>query len=94
MSANIHNLMANRTSEKKFVQLALSWPTASVPNAEHDEEYPVRCSLTHEEMGQMIGASRETITRIIANLKKKQVVRVEGSRMIFKSKQVLEGMIA
>jgi CRP-like cAMP-binding protein len=34
--------------------------------------------MTHEEMAQRIGASRETVTRLLSDLKKKQLIRSEG----------------
>ena len=33
-------------------------------------------TLTHEEIAQMIGASRETVTRLVADFKKKQVLQI------------------
>ena len=39
-------------------------------------------TLTHEEIGQMIGASRETVTRLFADFKKKQLLRIKGSTLI------------
>jgi DNA-binding GntR family transcriptional regulator len=33
--------------------------------------------LTHEELGQMIGVSRETVTRTLNALKREQVIRTK-----------------
>ena len=56
---------------------------------------PVRTTLTltHEEMAEMIGASRETVTRLFARFKKKQLIEVHGSTLIIKSKAGLEKIV-
>ncbi len=50
----------------------------------HKEEGEVRLTLTltHEEIAQMIGASRETVTRLFSDFKKKQLLQVKGSSLV------------
>jgi hypothetical protein len=38
--------------------------------------------MTHEEIAQMIGSSRETVTRLLSELKKKELIRLEGSTLV------------
>jgi CRP/FNR family cyclic AMP-dependent transcriptional regulator len=52
----------------------------------------VRSGLTHEEMAQMIGASRETVTRLLSDLKKKQLIRLEGSTLVIRNRTALEAL--
>ena len=47
-------------------------------------------TLTHEEIAQMMGASRETVTRLFSDFKKKQFIQVKGSTVIIKDKAGLE----
>jgi len=51
----------------------LSWTPPATNGA---KEIRVRSGLTHEEMAQMIGAARETVTRLLSDLKKKQLIRL------------------
>jgi CRP/FNR family cyclic AMP-dependent transcriptional regulator len=51
-------------------------------------------TLTHEEIAQIIGASRETVTRLFSDFKKKQFVQVKGSTIIIKNKAALESLLA
>ena len=37
------------------------------------------CSLTHEEIGECIGASRETVTRLFSDLKGRELLESRGS---------------
>ena len=41
----------------------------------------------------MIGSSRETVTRLLADFRKKQILQVLGSTLIIKNKQGLEAIV-
>jgi CRP-like cAMP-binding protein len=41
-------------------------------------------------MGQMIGSSRETVTRLLSALKKKELIRLEGSILVIRNRTALE----
>jgi CRP/FNR family cyclic AMP-dependent transcriptional regulator len=65
-------------------------------SADHDEErgeVRLALTLTHEEIAQMIGASRETVSRLFADFKKKQLLQVKGSILIIKNKAGLESVV-
>jgi len=65
-------------------------------SAGHDNgkgEIKVTLTLTHEEIAQMIGASRETVTRLFGEFKKKQLLQVKGSTLIIKNKAGLESVL-
>ena len=49
-----------------------------------------RFSLTHEEIGEFIGASRETVTRTLSIFKSRQLVAFHGSTLTIPSKVALE----
>jgi len=71
-------------------------------SADHDErkgdegkgEVRLTLTLTHEEIAQMIGASRETVTRLFADFKKKQLLQVKGSTVIIKNRAGLESVVS
>jgi CRP/FNR family transcriptional regulator len=47
-------------------------------------------SLTHEELANMAGTSRETVTRIISRLKKEKLIDVKGSSFTILAPEKLE----
>jgi CRP/FNR family transcriptional regulator len=49
--------------------------------------------LTHEEVAQMIGTTRETVTRIFSDFKKRQIIEVKGSSFFILAKGKLEAMV-
>ena len=66
-------------------------------SAGHDKgkgEVRITLTLTHEEIAQVIGASRETVTRLFGEFKKKQFLQVKGSTLIIKDKTGLESVLS
>jgi CRP/FNR family transcriptional regulator len=86
---DIHDLI--RSSAGKLAKLLLSW---TPPAANNMKEIRVSSGLTHEEMAQMIGASRETVTRLLSDLRKKQLIRLEGSTLVIRNRMALEAMVS
>jgi CRP-like cAMP-binding protein len=64
----------------------------SADHAVEKGEVKLTFTLTHEEIAQMIGASRETVTRLFSDFKKKQFLQVKGSTVIIKNKAGLENL--
>lgn len=88
---DIHDLVLARSSAGKLARLLLSWTPRDAKDA---REIRICSSLTHEEMAQMIGASRETVTRLLSELKKKQFIRLDGSTLVIRNRSALEAMAA
>jgi CRP/FNR family transcriptional regulator, cyclic AMP receptor protein len=53
-----------------------------------------RLALTHEEIAQITGTSRETITRILSEFRKKDIVELKGSTLTIHNKAALEQLVA
>jgi CRP-like cAMP-binding protein len=43
-------------------------------------------------MAQRIGASRETVTRLLSSLKKRDLIKLEGATWVIKDRNALEAM--
>ena len=85
----IHELVLARSSSGKLARLLLSWMTGV---EKESREFRIQAPVTHEEMAQRIGASRETVTRLLSELKKKDLIRLEGATLIIKNRTALEAM--
>jgi CRP/FNR family transcriptional regulator len=53
-----------------------------------------RLSLTHEDIAQLVGTSRETITRILSELRKKEIAELKGYTLVIHDKLALEQLAA
>ncbi|MGB6773310.1 MAG: Crp/Fnr family transcriptional regulator [Terriglobales bacterium] len=86
----IRTLGLTSSPSEKFAKLLLSWS----PNAENTTE-PARLklTLTHEEIAEMIGTTRETVSRLFSDFKKKQLLQLKGSTLIIRNKPALEKIV-
>ena len=86
----IRSLGLSHSAAEKLAKLLLEW---SARNGEAAKVEPrVKLALTHEEIAQMIGTSRETVTRLFADLKKRQIVQTKGSSLLIRNKAALKAM--
>ena len=53
-----------------------------------------RLALTHEEIAQLTGTSRETITRILSEFRKKDIAELKNSTLTIHNKLALEQLVA
>jgi CRP/FNR family cyclic AMP-dependent transcriptional regulator len=57
-------------------------------------EVRTRLALTHEEIAQLTGTSRETITRILSEFRKKDIIELKNSTLTIHNKLALEQLVA
>jgi CRP/FNR family transcriptional regulator len=74
------------SAPEKLARLLLEWSEA---NATEGAGSRMRFSLTHEEIGEFIGASRETVTRTLSTFKHRHLVSFRGSMMEIPSRTAL-----
>jgi len=86
---DIRDLMLSKTSAGKLARLLLA--RSPVPEPE-GPEVRIPSAMTHEEMAHRIGASRETVTRLLTDLKKKQLIRLDGPTLVIRNRTALEAL--
>jgi CRP/FNR family transcriptional regulator, cyclic AMP receptor protein len=73
--------------------LLLGWCNESckgeLPNG---EPVQVKLTLTHEEIAEIIGTTRETVSRLFSQFKKKQLVQLKGATLIIRNPAALKKM--
>ncbi len=79
------------SAAEKLARLLLSWRQKN--GRQTDQAIHLKLSLTHGEIAQMIGVSRETVTRLLGELRSKGVIQLKGSNLVIKDKAALEGMV-
>jgi CRP/FNR family transcriptional regulator len=53
----------------------------------------VRMAMTHEEISQVIGTSRETITRLLSEFRRNELAEIKGSMLIIHNQVALRNMV-
>jgi CRP/FNR family transcriptional regulator, cyclic AMP receptor protein len=88
-----HDLRAlglSQTATEKMARLLLDWCDTGV---KIDHGVRLKVLLTHEEIAQMIGATRETVTRVISDFKSRKLIDVKGSTFIVGNPPALLRMV-
>jgi CRP/FNR family transcriptional regulator, cyclic AMP receptor protein len=86
----IRTLGLTSSPAEKFAKLLLSWYPE---NRKANGPAEIKMTLTHEEIAEMIGTTRETVSRLFSDFKKRQLLQVKGSTLILRSKPALEKMV-
>jgi CRP/FNR family transcriptional regulator len=87
----IRSLGLSHSAAEKLAKLLLEW---SVKNGGARQPDRLKLTLTHEEIAQMIGTSRETVTRLFADFKKRQLIQLKGSTLVIRNRAALEGLVS
>jgi len=83
------SLGLSRSSSQKLARFLLDW--SNRPGLRRPDGR-VTLTLTHEEIAQMINASRETVTRLLAQLRRDRVIQTKGATLIIRSRRALESL--
>jgi CRP/FNR family cyclic AMP-dependent transcriptional regulator len=51
-------------------------------------------ALTHEELANLAGVSRETVTRLLGRFKKEKLIQIRGASMLILSPERMELLTA
>jgi|SRR5579871_183712 CRP/FNR family transcriptional regulator len=86
----IRSLGLSHSVSEKMARLLLEW---SSDGESTKEGIRIKVSLTHEEMAQLIGTSRETVTRVLSEFRQKKLAQLRGSTLLIMDKPGLERMI-
>ncbi len=87
----IRDLILSDSATEKLARLLVGWLDQNC-----DSKHPsqMKLALTHEEIGQMIGTSRETVSRLFAGFKKQRLIQQSGSTLVIPNRLALESLIA
>lgn len=81
----------SQSAAAKLGRLILDWGDKSGKPAERGIQ--LKLTLTHEEIAQLIGASRETVTRLLGDFQNKEMIYVKGSTLVIRDKTALEQIV-
>jgi CRP/FNR family transcriptional regulator, cyclic AMP receptor protein len=76
---------------ERLARFLLEW---SLNGSAADGAVRVKLALTHEEIAQLIGASRETVTRTLSEFKRQRTIELNGSTLVLRNKPALESLAA
>jgi CRP/FNR family cyclic AMP-dependent transcriptional regulator len=86
----IRDLILSDSASEKLARLLVGWLDQ---NTEAQNPCQMKMALTHEEIGQMIGTSRETVSRLFAGFKKQRLIQQNGCTLVIPNRVALESLI-
>jgi len=87
--AEMRTIGLSHSAGEKLARFLLEWASKS---PKENGQVRINRIFKHEEIAQMIGSSRETVTRLLADFRKNQILEVTGSTLIIKNPQKLESI--
>jgi CRP/FNR family transcriptional regulator len=85
-----YDLILSDSASEKLARLMVGWLDQ---NTEAKNPSQMKLALTHEEIGQMIGTSRETVSRLFAGFKKQRLIQQNGCTLVIPNRVALESLI-
>jgi CRP/FNR family cyclic AMP-dependent transcriptional regulator len=87
----IRSIGLSNSVEEKLARFLLDWATGGQTT---NLGIKVKLALTHEEIAQLIGCSRESVSRSFSDFKRKHLVEVNGATLVLQNKGALEQLAA
>jgi CRP/FNR family transcriptional regulator, cyclic AMP receptor protein len=85
---DLRSLGLSQTTSVKLARLLVEW--AGNRGEATPKGTRITLLLTHEEAAQMIGTTRETVTRILSSFRKREIIEIKGSSLFILNRKQLE----
>jgi CRP/FNR family transcriptional regulator, cyclic AMP receptor protein len=83
----VRSIGLSHSAPSKLAKLLVNWAAETKSS---NGVAQIRVTLTHEEIAQLIGSSRETVTRALSSLRKQGVLQLKGSTLTIRNLGALE----
>ena len=83
----MRTLGLSHSAEQKVAHFILDWTTK---HSAENEAAKSKMTLTHEEIAETIGMTRETVTRVLSHFKKSNLIAIKGATLVVKERPGLE----
>jgi CRP/FNR family transcriptional regulator len=83
----IRSIGLSNSVEEKLARFLVEWSAGAQMTS---GGLRVKLALTHEEIAQLIGCSRESVSRSFSKFKRKRLVEVNGSTLLVQDKAALQ----
>jgi len=90
-NAQVRSLGLSGSASEKLARVLLDW--CDQVGKVTDQGIRLKLGLTHEEIGQIIGAARETVTRLLGGFRHSEVIQLKGSTLVIRDRAGLQAMV-
>jgi CRP/FNR family transcriptional regulator len=91
----IRSIGLSNSVPERIAKLVLSWSEhpLHLPEKKKTSEIAIRVTFTQEEIAQFAGTSRETVSRVLSDFRKKGWLRIKGATWFIVDKHALERLV-
>jgi CRP/FNR family transcriptional regulator len=77
------------SAPERLARLLLNW---SADGKQTQQGTQITVPLTHEEIAEFLGTTRETVTRTLSDFKTRNLLKLQGSTMMISNRAALESI--
>jgi CRP/FNR family transcriptional regulator, cyclic AMP receptor protein len=88
---HIRAIGLSHSAAEKLAHLILTWAAEAGRPSENGSRVPLL--MTHHDISELIGTSRETVTRLLKEFRERKIVSIKGSTMTVHNKAALEALV-
>lgn len=88
----IRSIGLSHSAAEKLAHLILTW--CSETGRVADDGVRIQVLMTHQDISQLIGTSRETVTRLLKDFRDHRIIAVKGSTLTVCDRPALEAMVS
>ena len=88
---HIRAIGLSHSAAEKLAHLILTWARESGRESTQGTRVPVL--MTHHDISQLIGTSRETVTRLLKEFRERDILSVKGSTLTIHNRAALEALV-
>jgi len=89
---DVRSIALSHSAAEKLAHLLLTW--CDETGQETPEGTRIQVLMTHHDISQLIGTSRETVTRLLRAFRQRGLIAVKGSTLVIRNRLALETFIA
>jgi CRP/FNR family transcriptional regulator len=87
----LRTVCLSESAEERLAKFLLEF---SANGQETKQGTRVKLPLSHQEIGELIGTARETVTRTLSEFKAQELVTIQGSTLLIRDRLALESKVA
>lgn len=87
----IRSIALSHSAAEKLAHLILAWCEES--GRASDEGVRLQVLMTHQDISQLIGTSRETVTRLLKEFRDREIISIKGSTLTVRNRTALEALV-
>ena len=88
---HIRSLVLSHSAAEKLAHLLLEWMAENGKDVDNGTR--IQLLMTHEDISQLIGTSRETVTRLLKEFREKRILSIKGASLTVHDKAALERLV-